>query len=266
MKFNTAQQMLDYINSNHDLYSPKAEIYVFNYNEAGSIATYHITKDEARELSNKVKSGDEDYWAAFLGVGGSIWYDPSHECYQEGQMSNLDRCEELLEFEDWILTEHCLVPTEINTETDLYQFKGERAMRNKSFIADCLSGDATLSEIDDYVEYWHTHETGNSLQEFLGLTDFEYEQYVKSLDTILKDILRCRQKNISYEDYVRLSNAEKNSDYNAKVHAINEHSYDGMTIYCPNCNTQILIEFDTARCTKCGWSAFDSDLDELITK
>lgn len=143
-------------------------------------------------------------------------------------------------------------------------------MKNKSFIADCLSGDATLSEINSYVEYWHTHETGNSLQEFLGLTDFEYAQYVKSSDTILKDILRCRQTNISYEDYVSVSDSEKNSnyktDYNAKVRAVNKHSYDGITIYCPNCNTQILIEFDTARCTKCGWSAFDSDLDELITE
>lgn len=108
MKFETAQQMLDYINSNHDLYSPKAEIYVFNYNEAGSIATYRITEDEAKNLSDRVKSGDDDYWAVFLGIGGSIWDDPSHECYKQGQASNLDRCEELLEFEDWILTEHYL--------------------------------------------------------------------------------------------------------------------------------------------------------------
>lgn len=124
MKFNSAQQMLDYINSNHDLYSPKAEIYVFNYNEAGSIATYRITEDEAKVLSEKIKNGDEEYWAALLGVGGSIWDDPSHECYKEGQTSNLGRCEELLEFEDWILTEHYLgtpVPLKVEMTVELTQ-------------------------------------------------------------------------------------------------------------------------------------------------
>lgn len=101
-------------------------------------------------------------------------------------------------------------------------YEGEKTMKKTPFIDACLSGDATLSELDSYVEYWHTHETGNSLQAFLGLTDFEYEQFVKS-DTILKDILYCREKNISYEDYVRLSNSEKSNDskieinYNANV-------------------------------------------------
>ena len=28
--------------------------------------------------------------------------------------------------------------------------------------------------IDDKIEYWHTHETGNSLIEFLGMTEQEY--------------------------------------------------------------------------------------------
>ncbi len=105
MKFETAQQMLNCINSNHDLYSPKAEIYVFNYNAAGSIATYNITVDEAKRLSSEVKSGDEQYWAGLLGTGGSIWDDPSYECYNEGQITNLDRCEELIEYDDWVLTE-----------------------------------------------------------------------------------------------------------------------------------------------------------------
>ena len=28
--------------------------------------------------------------------------------------------------------------------------------------------------IDDKIEYWHTHETGNGLREFLGMTEQEY--------------------------------------------------------------------------------------------
>ena len=58
MKFDTAQEMLDYItdyNECHDLYSEKAGIYVFSYNIEGSIVTYDINKIEAKELAKKVK-------------------------------------------------------------------------------------------------------------------------------------------------------------------------------------------------------------------
>ena len=48
MRFNSAEEMLDFIDGkngdvSHDLYSPKADVYVFGYNFAGSIAKYHIT-------------------------------------------------------------------------------------------------------------------------------------------------------------------------------------------------------------------------------
>lgn len=87
----------------HDLYSPKAEVYVFGYNDAGSIATYHITEKDAMELSALANKND-DYWSSFLGPGGEIWDDPSYENYSEGETTNLDRCEELLEFGDWVDT------------------------------------------------------------------------------------------------------------------------------------------------------------------
>ena len=78
-----------------------------------------------------------------------------------------------------------------------------------SFIDDCLNADATLFELDDYIEFWHTHDTGNSLQEFLGMTDYEYEQWGKTSDIIFRDILRCRQENINYEDYLGLSDSKR---------------------------------------------------------
>ena len=31
--------------------------------------------------------------------------------------------------------------------------------------------------IDVKIEYWHTHETGNSLREFLGMTEQEYLEF-----------------------------------------------------------------------------------------
>ena len=40
--------------------------------------------------------------------------------------------------------------------------------------------------------------------------------------------------------------------------------YNGMIINCPHCGEEITIEFNTARCEECGWSAMDADLDEIM--
>lgn len=82
-------------------------------------------------------------------------------------------------------------------------------MYKKSFIIDCLNADATLFNLDDYIEYWHTHDTENSLQDFLGLTDYEYEQWGKTSDIIFRDILRCRREGIDYENYISLSENQR---------------------------------------------------------
>lgn len=107
MKFQTAEHMLAYINQGNDLYSRQAEIYIFNYNEAGSICTYNIDQREAKRLAKLANDSDENYWGAFLGIGGRIWDDPICDCYREGQ-TNLDCCESLIEIDDWVLTQHYL--------------------------------------------------------------------------------------------------------------------------------------------------------------
>ena len=88
------------------------------------------------------------------------------------------------------------------------QRKGGKSMYNKSFVEACLNADATLFDLDDYIEYWHTHETGNTLQEFLGLTDYEYEQWGKSSDIIFRDIIRCRQEGIEFSEYKLFPNVK----------------------------------------------------------
>lgn len=105
MKFESGQQMLDYINEGNDLYSKSAEIYVFCYNDAGSVATYDISAEKANELTRLVKeSKTEEYWSSFLGVGGNIWDDPSHELYKDCQQTNLDCCNQLVQYTDWVRT------------------------------------------------------------------------------------------------------------------------------------------------------------------
>lgn len=63
----------------------------------------------------------------------------------------------------------------------------------KSFTAAYLDGEARLDSLEAYIEYWHTHETKCELHEFLGMTAYEYEQWLKSgKDDVLRNILEAR--------------------------------------------------------------------------
>ncbi len=82
-------------------------------------------------------------------------------------------------------------------------------MFNKDFIQKCLDGEATLFELDDYIDYWHDNETGVSLQEFLGLTDAEYDAWIKNSDSIFRDFLRCRRDGYSLNEYQSMEEKER---------------------------------------------------------
>lgn len=103
MKFDSAKQMLDYIQEGNDLYNPRLEVYVFVYSDAGSIAYYNISVDEAKELERRSREADE-YWGAFLGPGGWIVDDPSSDFYTEGRKTNLDWCEAAYKEDGWMDT------------------------------------------------------------------------------------------------------------------------------------------------------------------
>lgn len=79
----------------------------------------------------------------------------------------------------------------------------------KSFMQKCLVGSAMLSEIDDYIEYWHTNETGVSLRIFLGLTEHEHEEWGKHGDAVLKEIFENCHKNMNDIDYDNMPLDEK---------------------------------------------------------
>lgn len=70
----------------------------------------------------------------------------------------------------------------------------------KNFINDCLNAEATMLDLDSYIEYWHNNETGDTLQKFLGLTDLEFEQWGKLNDAIFKDIIACRRNGMDKMD------------------------------------------------------------------
>lgn len=63
----------------------------------------------------------------------------------------------------------------------------------KNFVTAYLDGEARLDSIEAYIEYWHTHETNCELHEFLGMTAYEYEQWLRSgKDDVLRNILEAR--------------------------------------------------------------------------
>lgn len=82
-------------------------------------------------------------------------------------------------------------------------------MFEHNFIEGCLYGDNELEDLDTYVEYWHTHETPNTLREFIGMTTYEYEEWLKYGDSIIRDILRCRADGVSFEDYKYMTPDQK---------------------------------------------------------
>lgn len=81
MTFQSGADFYDAI-ENSDLYSEEKCLYVFLYNDAGAVCVYSIQKEEAEYLEVKAKEHDE-YWGAFLGIGGEIYDDPMEFCDKE---------------------------------------------------------------------------------------------------------------------------------------------------------------------------------------
>ena len=50
------------------------------------------------------------------------------------------------------------------------------------------------TDLDLLVEYWHNNDTNMSLQDFLGMTDCEFEKWGKSSDAVLEYIIQKRGK------------------------------------------------------------------------
>lgn len=116
MKFNNAQEMLNAIvNDGMDLYNPNTNEYVFLYNDCGSIAVYDwIDKEKANEiyeLSIDENGHQEEYWGAFLGIGGYIFDSERYKRenpkkYDDMLNDALAWCEEHWKLDGWIDTKN----------------------------------------------------------------------------------------------------------------------------------------------------------------
>jgi len=70
-----------------------------------------------------------------------------------------------------------------------------------SFIHRCISGDAFLDEVDDYVDAWHGDSALESVElyEYLGMTWQEYSLWITN-PNILGLIVDARKKGLSLEN------------------------------------------------------------------
>ena len=63
-----------------------------------------------------------------------------------------------------------------------------------NFIDSCLNNSAAPLDVENYVEYWHTHDINCSLREYLGMSAEEYTLWLKRGDGVLADIIRRRRE------------------------------------------------------------------------
>jgi len=64
----------------------------------------------------------------------------------------------------------------------------------RTFVQECVHGDATPSAIDDFVERWHAGEGEGTLAEYLGFTAAEYAAWVEDPDRLASILDAYRKK------------------------------------------------------------------------
>jgi len=69
------------------------------------------------------------------------------------------------------------------------------------FMDACMSGDALLEEIEDYVDEWHEGDSDEELHEYLGMTEEEYTIWVEN-DAALKTIFHARKVGVPIEKFI----------------------------------------------------------------
>ena len=101
MRFNSGKEMLDKIKvEERDLYNKDSCLYVWVYNDVGSIGYGYVWPEDVDKMRALSKETGE-YWGAFINAFSQSWVvdDPDCEDYKEGDYSNLDFCNDKYEGE-----------------------------------------------------------------------------------------------------------------------------------------------------------------------
>lgn len=73
-----------------------------------------------------------------------------------------------------------------------------------NFINKCLTGDAFVDEIDDYIDAWHDGDSPLELNEFLGMTKEEYNYFAMDED-VLPIIIRSHRFKKTIDETINAS-------------------------------------------------------------
>jgi hypothetical protein len=77
-----------------------------------------------------------------------------------------------------------------------------------NYIEDCITGDALMSEIYDYIDQWHEGDSKLSISEYLGMSEKEYFLFVEN-DSYLPSIITAHKtdKNIVtvMQEYLKMA-------------------------------------------------------------
>lgn len=93
--------------------------------------------------------------------------------------------------------------------------------QNETFVDLCLKGTVLLEEVDDFIDRWHENPEGQSLREFLGMSDSEYELWVNDPETLPYVILSRKDHKpltkIINDNYYSEARMAARSDENSKI-------------------------------------------------
>ena len=84
-----------------------------------------------------------------------------------------------------------------------------KSKRQETFVEQCLTGRAVASDIDDFVDQWHSGRGAGSLRTHLGFTEEEYALWVE-LPRSLSIIVFARTRNLELSEAAKL--CEKSTD------------------------------------------------------
>jgi len=89
-----------------------------------------------------------------------------------------------------------------------------KSKRQETFVEQCLTGRAVVSDIDDFVDQWHSGHGAGSLRTYLGFNEEEYALWVE-LPRSLSIILLARTRSLELSEAAKLCEKPTNGTRSA---------------------------------------------------
>lgn len=61
------------------------------------------------------------------------------------------------------------------------------------FLNQCAKGESEPDDIEDFIEYWHSHEINKELHEYLGFNEEEYSKWLIESDDVINEFIERRK-------------------------------------------------------------------------